>query len=114
MPTLVVITFKREAKGTIGNQKNYPKLGRMAHPDPGVLGWASTVLGSEVTVVPSLRLGGSPGLLRTGDGNAVLRVTAAELRSAEFAGLPDFFAWPLPRPIQGCQRISCGSCHTAR
>jgi hypothetical protein len=32
-----------------------------------------------------------------------------ELESAEFAGLPDFFAWPLPRPFQGRQRISCGS-----
>src|ERR1017187_2230917 len=32
-----------------------------------------------------------------------------ELESAEFAGLPYFFAWPLPRPFQGCQRISCGS-----
>jgi aminoglycoside phosphotransferase (APT) family kinase protein len=36
----------------------------MAHPDPGVLAWASAVLGSEVTVVRSLRLGGTPWLLR--------------------------------------------------
>jgi Ser/Thr protein kinase RdoA (MazF antagonist) len=50
----------------------------MAHPDPGVLAWASAVLGSEVTVVRSLRLGGSPWLVRAGDRNAVLRVAAAE------------------------------------
>jgi hypothetical protein len=48
-------------------------------PSPGgFLAWASAVLGSEVTVVRSLRLGGSPWLLRTGDQNAVLRVAAAE------------------------------------
>ncbi|MBV9444290.1 MAG: aminoglycoside phosphotransferase family protein [Streptosporangiaceae bacterium] len=56
----------------------------MAHLDPGVLDWASAVLGSQVTVVRSLRLGGSPWLLRTDDRNAVLRVTAAErMREAE-------------------------------
>jgi aminoglycoside phosphotransferase (APT) family kinase protein len=50
----------------------------MAHPDPEVLAWASAALGTEVTVVRSLRLGGSPWLLRTGDRNVVLRVSAAE------------------------------------
>jgi aminoglycoside phosphotransferase (APT) family kinase protein len=50
----------------------------MAHPDPGVLAWASAVLGSEVAVVRSLRLGGTPWLLRGGGRNAVLRVIAAE------------------------------------
>jgi Ser/Thr protein kinase RdoA (MazF antagonist) len=50
----------------------------MAHPDPEVLAWASATLGSKATVVRSLRLGGSPWLLRTGDRNVVLRVSAAE------------------------------------
>jgi aminoglycoside phosphotransferase (APT) family kinase protein len=50
----------------------------MAHLDPGVLAWASAVLGSEVTVVRSLRLGGSPWLVRACDRTAVLRVAAAE------------------------------------
>ena len=50
----------------------------MAHPDPEVLAWASAALGSEVTVVRSLRLGGSPWLLRTGDRNVVLRVSAPD------------------------------------
>jgi aminoglycoside phosphotransferase (APT) family kinase protein len=50
----------------------------MAHPDPVVLAWASAVLGSEARVVRSLRLGGSPWLLRSGDRSAVLRVAAAE------------------------------------
>jgi Ser/Thr protein kinase RdoA (MazF antagonist) len=54
----------------------------MAHPPPEVLAWASSVLGSEVTVIRSLRLGGTPWLLRAGDlraggRNAVLRVIAA-------------------------------------
>ena len=39
----------------------------MAHPAPEVLAWASAVLGSEVTVVRSLRLGGTPWLLQAGD-----------------------------------------------
>lgn len=56
----------------------------MAHPPPEVLAWASSVLGSEVTVIRSLRLGGTPwllragglraGSLRAGGRNAVLRV----------------------------------------
>lgn len=50
----------------------------MAHPDPAVLAWASAVLGSEATVVRSLRLGGPPWLLRTADRDVVLRVAAAE------------------------------------
>jgi aminoglycoside phosphotransferase (APT) family kinase protein len=50
----------------------------MAHPDPAVLAWASAVLGSEVTVVRSLRLGGPPWLLRSDDRDVVLRVGAAE------------------------------------
>jgi aminoglycoside phosphotransferase (APT) family kinase protein len=50
----------------------------MAHPGPEVLAWASAALGSKATVVRSLRLGGSPWLLRTGDRNVVLRVSAAE------------------------------------
>src|SRR5437763_956581 len=59
----------------------------MAHPAPEVLAWASAVLGSEVTVVRSLRLGGPPWLLRAdslradglraGGRNVVLRVIAA-------------------------------------
>jgi len=54
----------------------------MAHPAPEVLAWTSAVLGSEVTVVRSLRLGGTPWLLRAGDlraggRNSVLRVIAA-------------------------------------
>lgn len=54
----------------------------MAHPDPDALAWASAVLGSEVTVIRSLRLGGTPWLLRAGDlraggRNVVLRVIAA-------------------------------------
>jgi hypothetical protein len=56
----------------------------MAHPDPGVLSWVSAALGSEVTVVRSLRLGGSPWLLRTGDRNVVLRISAAR-RAGEAA-----------------------------
>jgi len=39
----------------------------MARPAPEVLAWASSVLGSEVTVIRSLRLGGTPWLLRVGD-----------------------------------------------
>jgi hypothetical protein len=50
----------------------------MAHPDPGVLAWASAALGSDVAVVRSLRLGGTPWLLRGGGRNVVLRVIAAE------------------------------------
>jgi aminoglycoside phosphotransferase (APT) family kinase protein len=50
----------------------------MAHPDPDVLAWASAVLGSEVAVVRSLRLGGSPWLLRAGGRNVVLRVITPE------------------------------------
>jgi Ser/Thr protein kinase RdoA (MazF antagonist) len=50
----------------------------MAYPEPGILAWASAVLGSEVTVVRSLRLGGTPWLLRGGGRNVVLRVIAAE------------------------------------
>jgi len=38
----------------------------MVQPDPEVLAWASAVLGSEVTVIRSLRLGGPPWLLRAG------------------------------------------------
>ena len=54
----------------------------MARPAPEVLAWASSVLGSEVTVIRSLRLGGTPWLLRVSDlraggRNAVLRVIAA-------------------------------------
>lgn len=49
----------------------------MAHPDPEVLAWASAVLGSEVRVVRSLRLGHPPWLLRAGDRNVVLRVAPA-------------------------------------
>jgi hypothetical protein len=49
----------------------------MTHPDPGVLAWASAALDSEVTVVRSLRLGGSPWLLRTGERNVVLRISPA-------------------------------------
>src|SRR5690349_21166439 len=54
----------------------------MARPAPEVLAWASSVLGSEVTVIRSLRLGGTPWLLRAGDlraggRNVVLRVIAA-------------------------------------
>ena len=54
----------------------------MAYPPPEVLAWASSVLGSEVTVIRSLRLGGTPWLLRAGDlraggRKAVLRVIAA-------------------------------------
>jgi hypothetical protein len=56
----------------------------MAHPDPEVLAWASAALGTEVTVVRSLRLGGSPWLLRTGDRNVVLRISAAR-RAGEAA-----------------------------
>ncbi len=56
----------------------------MAHLDPGVLAWASAVLGSEVTAVRSLRLGGSPWLLRTGGRDVVLRVAGAQrAREAE-------------------------------
>jgi hypothetical protein len=63
---------------------NTARLGRMAHPDPGVLGWASAVLGGEVAVVRGLRLGGSPWLLRASDRDVVLRVAAAErAREAE-------------------------------
>jgi hypothetical protein len=43
----------------------------MPHPDPGVLAWASAVLGSEVTGIRSLRLGYPPWLLRAGDRNVV-------------------------------------------
>jgi aminoglycoside phosphotransferase (APT) family kinase protein len=50
----------------------------MAHLGPGVLGWASWVLGSEVAVVRSLRLGGSPWLLRAGGRDVVLRAAGAE------------------------------------
>jgi len=39
----------------------------MARPAPEVLAWASSVLGSEVTVIRSLRLGGTPWLLRASD-----------------------------------------------
>jgi aminoglycoside phosphotransferase (APT) family kinase protein len=56
----------------------------MAHPDPEILAWASAALGTEVTVVRSLRLGGSPWLLRTGDRNVVLRISAAR-RAGEAA-----------------------------
>jgi len=54
----------------------------MARPAPEVLAWASSVLGSEVTAIRSLRLGGTPWLLRVSDlraggRNAVLRVIAA-------------------------------------
>lgn len=70
------LAWKLYAEGRIAGST--VKLGRMAHLDPGVLAWASAALGNEVTVVRSLRLGGSPWLLRTGDQNTVLRVAAAE------------------------------------
>jgi aminoglycoside phosphotransferase (APT) family kinase protein len=50
----------------------------MPRPGPDVLAWASAVLGASVTVAASLRLGGSPWLLRAGDREAVLRVNRAE------------------------------------
>ena len=56
----------------------------MACPDAEVLDWASAVLGSEVTVLRGLRLGGSPWLLRAGDREVVLRVAPAE-QAAETA-----------------------------
>ena len=56
----------------------------MAHPDAGVLDWASAVLGTEVMVLRGLRHGGSPWLLRAGDREVVLRVARAE-RAAETA-----------------------------
>jgi hypothetical protein len=49
----------------------------MAYPDAEVLDWASAVLGTEVTVLRGLRMGGSPWLLRAGDREAVLRVAPA-------------------------------------
>ena len=49
----------------------------MARPAPEVLAWASSVLGSEVTVIRSLRLGGTPWLLRVGIDLGTLRCDAA-------------------------------------
>ena len=50
----------------------------MERPDPEVLAWVSAVLGSQVTVLRSLRLGGSPWLLRAGGRDVVLRAVAGE------------------------------------
>lgn len=46
----------------------------MAHPAAEVLHWASTVLGSAVTVLHGLGDGDSPWLLRAGDREVILRV----------------------------------------
>jgi hypothetical protein len=56
----------------------------VAYPDPGVLGWVSALLDTEVTVLRGLRHGGSPWLLRAGDREVVLRVARAE-QAAETA-----------------------------
>jgi len=50
----------------------------MASPDAEVLDWASAILDTKVTVLRSLRNGGSPWLLRAGDRQVILRVARAE------------------------------------
>ena len=50
----------------------------MPRPGPGILARASATLGASVTVAASLRLGGSPWLLRAGGREVVLRVNSAE------------------------------------
>jgi aminoglycoside phosphotransferase (APT) family kinase protein len=56
----------------------------VAYPDAEVLNWASAALDTEVTVLRSLRHGGSPWLLRAGDREVVLRIARAE-QAAETA-----------------------------
>jgi hypothetical protein len=50
----------------------------MSGPAPEVITWASSILGTEVTVLRGLRHGSSPWLLRAGDREVVLRVARAE------------------------------------